>query len=829
MQTETFSITLPGRNRAIPFEEREIIKRDGRRVPWDAAKITRAISLAFYNVRNSGALNKSRDDAGQCYGLLAEDFLKAVAITQRVSQMVELRYREGACPNIEEIQDAVEMAIAAEGEWEVARAYILYRRKKAEMRIYRHDENGLSDYIAIAKYARYRPDLGRRETFPEAIERVRDMHRKKFGKQKARRRLAPLFARLRRAGEIDGGLDSVMVDLLGKKSLGEVIDEVFEAVAKKRVLPAMRSLQFGGPAIEAANARMFNCSFSPLDRVAFFREYFYLLLAGCGCGFSVQKHHVARLPALPRRAPEMDLPVRHFAVPDTIEGWGNALHELFVSFYNGYKVEFNFSKIRARGTPLKTSGGRAPGHLPLKKALRETERILESACGRKLRPIEVYDICMHVARAVLSGGVRRSATICLFSSDDTEMMTAKTGEWFKENPQRSASNNSAVILRNSAPEEEFRALFESQKEFGEPGFYFVDDPEYGCNPCCEIGLHPVVRGPVSEEDRVWLRKLGYEGELDGEVRLSGWQMCNLTTINAAAAKTPEDFYTACFAAAAVGTLQAAYTDIPYLGPVTRYLNEREALLGVSICGILDNPAIFLDADILERGAAICKATNAVLAEAANIRRAARVTCVKPEGTASLLLDTGSGIHPHHAKRYFRRVQANRNEPVYRFFRKENAHMTEPSVYQPETDDVITFPVQAPETAILRDEIGAVQFLEYVKFVQKHWVQAGRAHDRYSPDLDHNVSNTCTVKPGEWEDVASFIWENRRYFTGISLLPFSGDKIYSQAPREEVVTDDDIAKWNRLVYREVDYTQLKEETDETNLKEIVACAGGACEL
>src|SRR5690606_16791497 len=210
--------------------------------------------------------------------------------------------------------------------------------------------------------------------------------------------------------------------------------------------------------------------------------------------------------------------------------------------------------------------------------------------------------------------------------------------------------------------------------------------------------------------------------------------------------TEEAFYEACFQAAAIGTLQAAYTDIPYLGPVSRFLNEREALLGVSICGILDNPEVFLNARILERGAEICKATNAVVAAAIGIRRAARVTCVKPEGTASLLLETGSGIHPHHAKRYFRRVQANRTEPVYRFFREANSHMTEPSVYQPDTDDVITFPVQAPDTAILRDEVGAAQFLEYVKFVQKHWVQAGRVSDVYSPDLHHNVSNTCTVKP-----------------------------------------------------------------------------------
>lgn len=830
MQTETFPITLPGRKyRAIKNEDRKVIKRNGKTVSWNGTKITRAISLAFYNVRHNGATNPLRDDPSQCYGLQSEDFLKAVAITQRVSQMVELGYLDGCLPSIEDIQDTVEKAIAAEGEWEVAKAYILYRRKKADMRIYRHEENGLSEYIAVAKYARHRADLGRRETFLEAATRVRDMHLKKLGRQKGNRKLSTFFGRLRRIGDIGDGVAGELSGLLKKKTMAEAIEEAFVAVSEKKVLPAMRSLQFGGDAIRAANARMFNCSFSPVDRLTFFREYFYLLLAGCGCGFSVQKHHVERLPAFPKRVQEMELSVRHFAVADTIEGWGDALHELVMSYLNGYKVEFNFSGIRPRGSPLRTSGGRAPGHLPLKRALARTEEILASAAGRKLKPIEAYDICMHVARAVLSGGVRRSATICLFSIDDTEMMNAKTGDWFVENPQRSASNNSAVIERKRASEEQFRSLFESQKEFGEPGFYFVDHRDYGCNPCCEIGLHPVVHGPLSESDQARLRELGYEGDLEGEVILSGWQMCNLSTINAAAATTEEDFYEACFRAATIGTLQAAYTDIPYLGPVSRFLNEREALLGVSICGILDNPEVFLNARILERGAEICKATNAVMAAALGIQRAARVTCVKPEGTASLLLETGSGIHPHHAKRYFRRVQANRNEPVYRFFKESNPHMSEPSVYQPDTDDVITFPVQAPDTAILRDEVEAVQFLEYVKFVQKHWVQAGRAHDFYSPALHHNVSNTCTVKPEEWEDVARFVWENREYFTGVSLLQSSGDKVYAQAPREEVVSDDDILKWNRLKYQPVDYTELKEETDETKLKEIVACGGGACEL
>ncbi len=823
-----FQVRLPGiRFRAIAPEHRQVVKRDETRVPWDEAKVTRAIALAFYDVRNNGAANPHRDAPDLRYGLNEEDFRKVRSIAKRVERMLELHYLEGRHPGVEEIQDTVEKAIAAEGEWAIARAYMLYRAKRAEMRLYRHRRNGLGEYIAVSRYARYRSDLQRREVFEEAVDRVVDMHRRRFG-DRIMVNFAAILTRLEKEGVIESGIARRIGGFLENKSLLDTIDAAFEGVRRKRVLPSMRSLQFGGKAIEAANARLFNCAYSPADRLEFFREYFYLLLAGVGCGFSVQKHHVEHLPTLPRRAQEMDLPVKYFTVADTIEGWSDALHELVLSYWNGYKVEFNFTGIRRRGSPLRTSGGKAPGHLPLKRALTRAEQILEGSAGRPIKPIEVYDLCMFVARSVLSGGVRRSATICLFSAEDEDMRFAKTGNWFETQPQRSASNNSAVLNRKTAEFEMFRDLFEAQKEFGEPGFYFSEDPEYGCNPCCEIGLHPVVR-EVDPESARRLRELGYEGDLGSGTRLSGWQMCNLSTINGAAVGGADDFYESCVLAAVIGTVQASYVDMPYLGPITRYLNERESLLGVSICGVMDNPEIFLNPGVLKTGAHICRATNAVLAEAIGIPRAARVTCVKPEGTASLLLGAASGIHPHHAKRYFRRVQANRKDPVYAHFHETNPHMTEPSVYNPDTDDVITFPVEAPEGAVLRSDVNAVSFLEYVRLVQRYWVQEGRAHDFYSPGLHHNVSNTCGVRPEEWDRVAAFIWENRNYFTGIALLGYCGDKAFAQAPNEEVSTQEDIAKWNRLKYRSVDYTSLREQSDETALKDIVACAGGACEL
>ncbi|HYP17087.1 MAG TPA: ATP cone domain-containing protein [Opitutus sp.] len=812
--------------RAIPADERMVIKRDGTRARFDLTKVTRAIALAFHEVQTDNAPNPYRDAALACFGLESDTFQQVTRIADAVAQMLELHYRNGKHPTIEQVQDAAEKAIAAGGHWEVARAYMLYRARHAERRLAHYGDNGMADYIAMAKYARFRPELGRREIFTEGVERVRDMHLEFFAGKLSRHVPAQLPAEVE---ELAGKNAALLQQALGGVRLDEVIREVFAQVAAKNVLPSMRSMQFGGPAILKNHSRMFNCSFSNVDRVEFFREYFYLLLSGCGVGFSVQKHHIALLPPLPARLAENDLPVWHFHVEDTIEGWADALHALFMSFYEGRKIEFDYSRIRPRGAALKTSGGKAPGHLPLKKALNKVEALLAEAAGRALRPIEVYDINMFVAKAVLAGGIRRSATICLFSPDDEEMMNANTGNWFEKHPQRAASNNSAVLSRSDQNLEHFKKLFRAQKEFGEPGFFFNDHPDAGCNPCAEINLLPVVDWELSAEELGKLYEWGYKGDLPGTTRLAGFQHCNLTTINGQAATSDTAFYRACIAAAVIGTLQAAYTDMPYLGPVTKLINERDALLGVSICGFMDNPAVLFDPDVLTNGARLCRATNRLIASVVGIRPAAKLSTCKPEGTASLILGAASGIHPHHARRYFRRVQANRKEPVYSFFKNANPHMTEVSVYNPETDDVITFPVEAPKKAILRKDLTAIQFLELVKLVQQSWVIPGGDPTSRSPELHHNVSNTCTVRSDEWEEVAEFIWANRRYFTGISLLQEAGDKAYAQAPREEVSTEGDVAKWNSLRPYRVDYTHMREASDETELKAHVACAGGACEI
>ena len=682
-----------------------------------------------------------------------------------------------------------------------------------------HASNGLQDYIAISRYARYSPEKRRRETWSEAVARVRDMHLGHYPDVSlGDAALAALAA---------GDVTREEVIALGQLGgLHDAVRAAFDAVDRREVLPSMRSLQFGGEAILTKHARVYNCAFTYIDRLDAFREALYLLLCGCGVGFSVQRHHVAKLPAL---APmPADAPHATHLIGDTIEGWADALNELMLAAVEGRRVDFDFSAIRPEGAPLRTSGGKAPGPKPLFHTLTKIEEILRGAAGRSLRPIEAYDILMWAAKAVLSGGVRRSATICLFSADDEEMGGAKTGDWFAAHPQRTASNNSAVMIRSQATRAQFDRLFEQQKQYGEPGFYFVEDPEYGANPCVEIGLHP--RLHLDAEAIARLRALGHTGPLREGDTLSGVQFCNLTTISAAAAETAGRFRELCAHAALIGTLQAGYTDFRYLTPVSRLITEREALLGVSICGILDRPGLLLDAAVLRSAAGMVKAVNAVVAHALGIRPAARTTCVKPEGTASLLLGTSSGLHPHHAPRYFRRVQASVYDPVYRHFRAANPHMVEESVYDPNRlTEVITFPVEGPAFGIYREDLSAVNHLEYVRLVQENWVQAGRRHERHSPGLHHNVSCTISVRPDEWRAVADYIWGHRRAFTGVALLSDTGDKTYVQAPREAVGTAEDVSRWNALIHRIVDYTALVEHEDITDLKQVVACAGGACEI
>ena len=797
--------------------DRSIRKRDGRTVSWDTSRVLRAIALAYHDVRHGGDSNYVED---QYYGLDLTDYTKVVTVANRVERAMNARYfMQGSHPSIEQIQDAVEFSLLSEGEYEVARAFMLYRLRRAENRLVHYDSSAISEYTITAKYMRHLPELKRRETLDEAVDRVLGMHLRRFSLQSN--------------------------NMLNTRGFKEEVTWAFDKVREKKVWPSSRSMQFGGRPIELHEAKMYNCCYSPITRIEFFKEFIYFLLCGCGCGFSVQYHHINQLPEFPIRGRDADLPVKHFEIPDTIVGWSEAVYELFLSYLQGYYVEFSYQKIRPRGSKLKTSGGKAPGHLPLKEALRKVSSILENTAGRRLESIEIYDICMHLARAVLSGGVRRSATICLFSPEDDKMMTAKIPQNYNPssgiNPQRSASNNSAVLIRSEVERGAYDKLFQAMLDLGEPGFFFADSIEHGTNPCVEIGLYPVLDVDSSNIDEVRSRLKNYEADngpflLNGEPltdiehgdRIYGWQFCNLTTINGALVHTPEDFYESCRAASVIGSLQADYTNMPFVGPFTEFINEREALLGVSICGIMDSPKILLDPVVLETGAQVVRDTNVRISGIIGTKPAARTTCVKPEGTASLALGAiGSGIHPHPARRYFRRVQANRVEPVLQFFKSLNPLMVEPSVYNPNVDDVICFPVEAPDGAVIQSDLSGTQFLDIVNLVQKHWVLPGTSSEDYSPGLRHNVSNTVAFQSSEKHQVADWIWNHRFEVTGISLLMDAG--AYPQAPREPIETDAQILRWNSLNCQHVDYTKMIEDEDNTQLKENLACAGGMCEI
>lgn len=578
-------------------------------------------------------------------------------------------------------------------------------------------------------------------------------------------------------------------------------------LAGPQMIVTHNCMQFGGAAVEAVNSRMFNCCATLIDRPRVFAEALYLLLGGSGIGYSVQFDHVAKLPSL---VAEIDRKrVLHHVIGDTIKGWADALDALMNSYFvggqnEGSYVEYAYHEVRDAGVILKTSGGRAPGHMRLKEALERIRAILDGARGRKLRPIECHRILCHAADAVLSGGIRRSAMICLFSLDDGELMHCKADSgWFDREPWLQNANNSVVLKRGDVTEKQFRRIFEATKRYGEPGIVFVDDYDHVGNPCQEI---------------MFIVKFGGE---------TGWGMCNLTEMNAAEFKTADDFKQAVWAATLIGTLQAAYTDFPYLGEVTEKIVRRDALLGVGMTGMQHAPKIALDPDLQREMAEQATAWNLFYARLIGINRAARVTCIKPSGTTTLELDLDcSGIHRAHARRFIRRVTADELEVPFQAFRKVNPHMC---VRKPDGKWVIEFPREVDEGTLLKEDQSAVDFLGDVLSTQRNWVIPGTAREQ--DGLHHNVSNTIQVRPHEWDEIAAAIWRHRDELTGISLVPDMLDTIYPFSPFEAVKTPAQEARWNELVahYKPVDYENVMETEDGTALSGEVACAGGACEV
>jgi ribonucleoside-triphosphate reductase len=613
----------------------------------------------------------------------------------------------------------------------------------------------LSRFKLTSAYLRTKED-GKKETWDDAVDRVMNMHAKKYA-----------------------NIIATQPELAG------LIEKATKSYKKKLILGSQRGLQFGGDQIFKHNVRLYNCATSYCDRVEVFREILYVLLCGAGAGISVQYHHVNKLPLIQTRDENN---TKTYVIPDSIEGWADALGVLIASYtrqdekfkeYWGVQIRFDYSLIRPKGA--KISGGfKAPGPDGLKAALEKIEsllqaRLIASGTPYRLKPIDCYDVICHSSDAVLSGGVRRSALIILFSKTDEEMLNAKTGNWFVNNKQRARSNNSVVLLKNEVTEQEFNYIFEKVKQFGEPGFVFLDSTEHLFNPCVEAGMMPKL-----------ILQNGQE--------LSGWQFCNLNEINGAQCTTEEIFYEACETAAILGTLQAGWTDFsPYLTTVTEEIVAKEALLGVSITGMCNNPDILFNAEMQKRGATIVKETNIKVAALLGINPAARTTNIKPSGNSSVVLGSASGVHGEHSRMYFRNVQVNKQEYLGEVLKGYNPSMFEESVWSAnKTDWAVSFPIIAPEQSLFKEDLMGVKQLELVKLTQQNWVEYGTNLDAcVDKTLRHNVSNTINVD--DWDAVGQYIYENRHYFAGISLLSASGDKDYAQAPFTSVYTPKQLMK------------------------------------
>jgi len=614
----------------------------------------------------------------------------------------------------------------------------------------------LSEITTYMKYAKYIPEKKRRETWEELCDRNKNMHIKKFPELKK-----------------------------------EIIDVYDNYVKTKKILPSMRSLQFGGKPIEVSPNRIFNCAYLPVDHPDAFSETMFLLLGGTGCGYSVQRHHVKNLPPVVGPLKKK----KRFLVGDSIEGWADAVKVIVEAYFYGKATPvFDFSDIRPKGAALVTSGGKAPGPQPLKDCVHNIRKVLDSVLeergrGAQLKPIEVHDIQCYIADAVLAGGIRRAALISLFSMDDNEMLTSKHGSWWETNPHRGRANNSAVILRHKVSKGDFDTLWDKvvSSGSGEPGVYLSNDKDWGTNPCCEIALRP-------------------------------YQFCNLCELNASDVTSQEELNNRAKAAAFIGTLQASYTDFHYLRDVWKETTDKDALIGVGMTGIGSGKVLEYD---LSEAAEEVKKENGRVAKILGINPAARTTTVKPSGTSSMVLGTSSGIHAWHNDYYIRRIRVGKDESIYGYLSTKHPELVEDEYFRPEQQAVIEIPQKAPEGSLLRHE-SPIDLLNRVGRFNSEWVRAGHRSGQNA----HNVSCTISVKDEEWELVGEWMWKNRNNFNGISVLPYDGGT-YIQAPFEDITKE----RYEMMegTLSSVDLTDVVEEDDNTDLSGEIACGAGGCEI
>lgn len=624
-------------------------------------------------------------------------------------------------------------------------------------------------YIHMSRYSRWRDDLGRRETWSETVQRYVDF--------------------------FDNHTKNKFTELLNQ--------EIKPAILELKTMPSMRALMSAGPALERENLAGFNCAYLSINSKRSFSEVLYILMCGTGVGFSCERQEIAKLPCVPETISKSDDLI---VVEDSKGGWARSYQAYLGYLWNGRSPKVDYSKVRPNGARLRTFGGRASGPEPLKRLFIFTEQVFKKATGRKLNSLEVHDLVCMVGEIVVAGGVRRSALISLSNLSDQRMRDAKSGRWVEDNPQRALANNSVAYTEKPSSEifmEEWLALVKSKS--GERGIFNrkaaqkqaarwgrrSPDLDYGCNPCSEIILR--------------MR-----------------QLCNLTEVIIGPEETVETLKEKVRLATIMGTFQATLTQFNFVSEEWKQNTEEEALLGVSLTGIMDNeltsgelgPKLLGGVLIMLRN--YSREVNKEWAKKLGINPSAAITCVKPSGTVSQLCNTASGIHSRHNRHYLRTVRVDKKDPLYNFMEDRGFH-TEDDLMRPDTTAVVSFPIRSPKGCVTRNERTAIQSLELWLLYQRCW-------------CEHKPSVTITVRDEEWVEVGAWVYDNFDEVSGISFLPHS-EHIYQQAPYQDL-TEEEYLKWiEDNPEPHVDWTELEqyEKTDNTVSCQTLACSGTSCEL
>ncbi len=752
----TVSATKAGTPRAVKeiHVPETIVKRDGRIVPFEAGRIESALQRCFLDLNRVPTVSVSD-------------------LTAQVVNIVSAKYLQ---PTVEQVQDIAEMVLQAAGEYDAAKHYILYRAEHAKMRAERpipenvkqafsesdqYFPSALQKFQFYDKYSRFNYELGRRETWKETAKRSVDF----------------------------------LKELSEEKLPAETYQRIYQAVLDMKVMPSMRLLAMAGPAARKNNIAIYNCSYMPVDSLDAYVEAMIISMAGCGVGYSVERKYVENLPRIKRQSGEK--PMTH-VIADSTEGWADALRKGLEAWFSGKDMTFDFSLVRPAGMPLRTKGGRASGPEPLRKILDFARTKILSRQGSFLRPLDAHDIMCAVADGVVSGGVRRTAMIALFDFDDTDMRSCKSGTNMKGNEQRWNANNSMVLPDRELTQAEIAQCFLDIEASGrgEPGFFSrraaqLTVPErrqqadFGTNPCGEIILRP-------------------------------YEFCNLSIAVARQEDTKETLREKVELAAIIGTIQSMATHFPGLRPQWEQNCKAERLLGVDINGQMDCPVV-RDETVMSELKQIAINTNKTYAKALGINESAAVTCVKPSGNSSQLLNCSSGVHPRWSAYYIRNVRVGTHTPIFKVLRDAGVPMDPENNQKPETATtwVAHFPVKSPDGAIVRKDASAIEQCEYWLKSKTSWTE-------------HNPSVTITYLPHEILDIAKWVWEHQDKLGGMTFLP-SFDAQYDQMPYVEISRE----QYEKLAdaFPPIDFSKVYryEEEDLTTAAQELACLGGACDF